>query len=338
MVKRCKNETCKSQALYDSELCWDHIANKDDYKKALVEKIQSSFSLKGANLSKVDLSGTDLSRADLENADLSRSNLSDCNLFDANLKGAELLGANLASADLTGANLEGADLTRANLFCARLWHANLKNSNLIEADLSRSDLWNASLFNVKLWRTITSQALSISKNSFQSPGRGIKASHGINEEGILSAEEAYRTLKGYFISSGRYNDASWASFREKRMERLLLKKRKSLAYIPSLIMNFLCGYGERPSRIILSSSVVISLYAILFSALNAVDSSSLSTYKMSFSDYLYFSIVTFTTVGYGDFIPKASALFRLLSASEAFLGAFMIGLFIFTLARRYSAR
>lgn len=338
MVKRCKSEACKNLALYDSELCWDHLLNQEDYKKALIEKIQGSFSLKNANLSRVDLSGADLSRADLENADLSRSNLSDSIFFDANLKGAELLGANLSSADLTGANVEGADLTRANLFRARLWHANLKNSNLIEADLSRADLWNASLHGVKLWRTITTEALSITKNSFQSPGRGLGVSHRINEDGILSAEEAYRILKGYFISNGRYNDASWASFREKRMERLLLKKRKSLAYIPNLIMNFLCGYGEKPSRIILSSSVVISIYAIIFSSLDAVNLSSLSTYKMSFYDYLYFSIVTFTTVGYGDFIPKASALFRLLSASEAFLGAFMIGLFVFTLARRYSAR
>jgi hypothetical protein len=43
-------------------------------------------------------------------------------------------------------------------------------------------------------------------------------------------------------------------------------------------------------------------------------------------------------VGYGDFIPKAHMVFRLLAALEAFCGVFVTGLFIFTLARRYSAR
>jgi hypothetical protein len=41
----------------------------------------------------------------------------------------------------------------------------------------------------------------------------------IDEKGSLAAEESYRDLKQYFISHGQYNDASWASYREKTMER-----------------------------------------------------------------------------------------------------------------------
>ena len=42
---------------------------------------------------------------------------------------------------------------------------------------------------------------------------------------------------------------------------------------------------------------------------------------------LYFSIVTFVTLGYGD-ISQTSSLLQLLSAIEAFCGMFLTGLFL----------
>ena len=83
---------------------------------------------------------------------------------------------------------------------------------------------------------------------------------------------------------------------------------------------------------------MIVFYAAMYAVLNAITYAQSAAYIMSKSDYIYYSVITFTTVGYGDFIPKSSILFRSLAASEAFIGTFMIGLFIFTLARKYSAR
>lgn len=337
-MARCKFEKCASDALFNSEFCWNHEEDSASYKKRLADLIARGASLKGANLSKADLSGLDLARVDLSSSNLSRANLADSNLFDANLHSAELLGADLANCDLTGVDLEGSDLTRATLRGARLWHANMENANLIEADLSYCDLWSARLSNVRFWRTNLSDAVSLSKENFRFKINKFVTSYRINEKGIQSAEEAYRDLKRYFLAHGRYNDASWASFREKSMERLLLKKKRNPAYIPSAIMGLLCGYGEKPHRIILSSIFVIVFYAAAFYLLRAITYTPAAGYEMSAGDYLYYSIITFTTVGYGDFIPKSSLLFRSLAATEAFIGTFMIGLFIFTLARKYSAR
>lgn len=337
-MAKCKIESCREEALTLAQTCWEHMEKKDDYVKRVNSEIGKGASLRGANLSKVCLRDMDLSKSDLSGVNLTRSDLSGVNLFDANLANSELLGINLSGADLTSSNLENGDLTRATLFGARLWHANLKGANLIEANLSSADLWNAKLFNVRLWRTDLRDVVSLSKQNFADKRNRYLTIYRINEKGISSAESAYRGLKRNFLSSGRYNDASWASFKEKRMERLLLKKKGNPAYIPSLIMDILCGYGEKPHRIILSSFLVISLYALLYFLFKALSHSDLSSYKPTIVDYIYFSIVTFTTVGYGDFVPKALSHFRLLAASEAFVGAFMIGLFIFTLARKYSAR
>ncbi|MFH1380768.1 MAG: pentapeptide repeat-containing protein [Candidatus Omnitrophota bacterium] len=335
---KCNFTGCKNEALYSSELCWHHVSDEEEYKKTIETLLTKQTSFKSANLTKVNLSGLDFTNIDLEGANLARADLREAKLFNSNLENAELLGANLAGADLTGANLQKSDLTRSSLRSARLWHANLSGANLVEADLAFSDLWNANLSGVRLWRTNLTDAVSITKKSFLLKNNKYSTGCRIDEKGILSSEESYRDLKKYFIANGRYDDASWASFREKTMERLLLKKKRNIAYLPSLIMDLLCGYGEKPHRIILSSLFVILFYAAMYYLLSAVTYASCRTYEMIPGDYIYYSIITFTTVGYGDFIPKAVPLFRFTAASEAFIGAFMIGLFILTLARKYSAR
>ncbi len=269
--------------------------------------------------------------------DLSRLDLSGEQLFDVNFEGAELVGADLSNCDLSHCNLKGADLTRAILVNSRLWNSDLTCANLTEANFSGTDLWNTCLYNAKIWHTDFKDAKSLSTRNF-SRAAELMADARINETGLLSAEEAYRDLKNYFLHNGMYNDASWASFKEKTIERLILKKNGNWHYIPSLVMNILCGYGERPHRIVLSSIFTILTFAFIQYFFKGIENSSTPSYFLKWSDYLYYSTITFTTVGYGDFIPKASSLFRLLAATEAFLGVFLTGLFIFTLARKYSAR
>jgi hypothetical protein len=269
--------------------------------------------------------------------DFSRLDLSGEQLFDINLEGAELVGANLSNCDLSHCNLKGADLTKAILTNSRLWNSDLTCANLTEAELSGTDLWNTCLYKVKIWHTNFKDAKSLSARNF-SRGAELMAGAGIDETGLLSAEEAYRDLKNYFLHNGMYNDASWASFKEKTIERLSLKRNGTWRYFPSLVMNLLCGYGEKPHRIALSSLFTILIFAFIQYFFRGIENSLDPSYILKWSDCLYYSTITFTTVGYGDFIPKASSLFRLLAAAEAFLGVFLTGLFIFTLARRYSAR
>jgi hypothetical protein len=267
----------------------------------------------------------------------SRADLSGAEIFDANLEGFELVGADLSHSDLTHCNLRGADLTKAKLVNSRLWNVDLTGANLSEADLTGSDLSNTCLYNTRLWHADIKDVKSLSVRNF-SPRALLSVGAKIDEGGLVSSEESYRALKNYFLHNGMYNDASWAAFKEKTMERLMLKKSRSWHYIPSLFMDISCGYGEKPHRIVLSALLTIFGFALLFWSLKGIVSSVDPTSTLTWSDYLYHSAVTFTTVGYGDLIPKASSYLRLMAATEAFLGVFLTGLFIFTLARKYSAR
>jgi hypothetical protein len=49
---------------------------------------------------------------------------------------------------------------------------------------------------------------------------------------------------------------------------------------------------------------------------------------------IYFSGITFATVGYGDFVPAPHM--RMLALTEGFVGAFTLGLFVAVLANRLS--
>jgi len=334
---KCGFEGCKENAVALSEFCWNHLREKNLYAELLIGAANRGDDLSGANLKKVCLRKARFEKVNLSKADISQADLSGTHFFDCNLEGADMVGANLSDCDLTHCDMRNADLTKASMVNSRLWSSDLAEANLTECDLSGADMWRVKLFRVKLWHTLLTGAKSITKMSF-SRGSKVFDSAMINEAGALSAEESYRDIKQYFISNGMYNDASWASFKEKTMERLALKKKGDWNYYPSLIMNALCGYGEKPYRIILSALLTILTFAMLYFSLNTVEYSADHSYIMRWYDYIYYSAITFTTVGYGDFIPKARLIARVLAAVEAFSGVFVTGLFIFTLARKYSAR
>ena len=313
------------------------MPDKKAYAASMVEHIKKSnsikdFYLREAELRDIDFIDTDCAGADFSFCDLSGANFSGANMKNCNLSHAVLKSAYLDNADLSLAQLFSCDLT-----ASRLWHADLNGANLSEANLSYADLFNANLSSVKFWNVNITGAKLLSMHNFLYKKGMLFYSHAIDESGPLSAADGYRNLKQYFISTGRYDDASWASFKEKQMHRRQLLKEKNIAYVPSLIMALTCGYGERPGRIILFSVATVFTYAVLYYSTNAIAPAALLR-PVAFWDCLYFSIVSFTTVGFGDITVILTPFYEMLAASEAFLGVFVMGLFVYTLTRKYSAR
>jgi len=296
------------------------------------KKVVEELLHKNASLAELDLKGADLSSLDFHKA-----NLEGVVLANADLVKADLSDANLRGADLSGARLEGANLLRASLSGARLWFADLSFCNLSEADLTNADLHDCKLGGARVWRTKLARSRFLSRKNF-SLKKGILRKERIDERSSRAAEDGYRALKNHFLLHGKYDDASWASYREKVMEMRQLLEKRSPALIPSFFMNVLCGYGEVPHRVVIVAAGLIFLFAELFAKLHTVIDSTSKAAITSFSDCLYFSVVTFTTLGYGDILPAPFPLARLLAGCEAFLGIFTMGLFVFTLGRRYSAR
>lgn len=109
---------------------------------------------------------------------------------------------------------------------------------------------------------------------------------------------------------------------------------KGLEKLFLFLYKLLSVYGESPSRVALSAFIVIvtcaGLYYVsgIYSPVNQEIIHSLPT-------SIYFSIVTFTTLGYGDYSP-ASSYARVISSCEAVSGLLFTSLFLVTVVRKYS--
>jgi len=116
------------------------------YEMIQLERAELQFAkLQGANLWYANLQGADLMHANLQGADLNNANLQGANLMGGKLQGAELKEIDLQEADLRSTNLQGAKLGEAKLQQANLLSADLQGADLLYAKLQGADLQFAKL-------------------------------------------------------------------------------------------------------------------------------------------------------------------------------------------------
>ena len=181
---------------------------------------------------------------------------------------------------------------------------------------------------------------------------------------FFKAKEIYLLLKNNFHSIGRYDDESWAFKKEKDMERKGNCHFETLhKWLWSCFLNAIYGYGEKPERVIVSAIAIIIIFAFVFMNFGIDANPQLDTIPkcnilkelfigVQYGDLLirlkdisweqiknclYFSTITFTTLGYGDFRPL-EGWSRIFAGTEAFIGAFMMALLVYTFARRTGGR
>ena len=124
-----------------------------------LQKLLTTSSCEGCDLSGVSLIGIDLSGAQLQGAKLNAANFSGADLSSANLTGVSavgtsFVGANLQKTVFVKTSLIYANLAKAQLNDAVLTNTDLQGANLVGADLSgakitKSDFVGANLSEIK---------------------------------------------------------------------------------------------------------------------------------------------------------------------------------------------
>ena len=156
------------------------------------------------------------------------------------------------------------------------------------------------------------------------------------------AFKVYREFATKFEANRLIDNSGEYYYKSKVMENKYLNGMKK---IKSYIYWLLCGYGERPTYALITSLEIVLIFAIIYmlTGLNMggyiIDYSMMLEFGIyspnlisDFMKSLYFSIVTFTTVGYGDITPVGISVF--LSGIEMLLGLTMVGVWTATLARK----
>ncbi len=154
--------------------------------------------------------------------------------------------------------------------------------------------------------------------------------------------KVYKNIGITFESNTLLNNSGEYYYLAKCMER---KSLNGFGKIKSYILWLLCGYGERPTYALITSLEILLFFTILYMFTGLDVNGNIVKYDIFFisnlpinnlaSDFfysLYFSIVTFTTVGYGDITPIGASI--MLSGFEMILGVTMVGVWTATLARK----
>lgn len=316
-IKR-NGKNCPEVASDDSSLCFWHDPSSDkkipDLKERLEEKVKIDPNCEGYKLSKANLFDAWLTETIFDDADLSKANLEKGHLFGISLKGASLF-----KTKCTGANLRHANMDEAHLMGTQFDDAKIGNIN-----------WGKD-------GVILQEILGDIAHKAGNEAVAVKKYH--------EAEENYLSLKLYSGQSGLSVEEGTFFYREKVMQR----KQKKLFSLERLGLKFAdlsCGYGEKVGNIIFFSWIVIVFNAFIYSFFGfkegdkvyqiTTSSSPSEIMEILFESY-YYSNVTFTTLGYGDFLPT-SIVSKLFAGTESFIGAFLVALFVITIYKRLMER
>lgn len=333
--------------------------------------------LTGANLSGASLKGADLSSAQLVHTDLSGANLTNANLRDADLLLANFSGATLCAADLSGTTpaqdnpyiktrrgpkFKEADLTNASLsgaYCygsdfsggclngtnlsqAYLANAKLKGVALVDNNLSGAVLANASLIQADLSSANLQDAMLMHADL---SGASLSRAN-IKGANLQAANLADTQVEGIrYDRKGLYRGIRVAScygssrFRRFAQDQDFIEELKDAHRFYYYFWLILTDCGRSLLRVVLWSAVLAILFGIAFYSLGegafAIDNKD--SLSWSLFTMIYYSLVTFTTLGFGDITPKTQ-LAALLVMVEVVTGYMMLGMLISILAAKVARR
>lgn len=293
--------------------------------------------LRGADLSDEDLSGVNLAGLDLTEARLTRTNLAHAKLSfcilrgahlgQANLDGAELLGSDLSEADLSecsaertglggtnltratlnGARLKDATLSRATMSGALFGGAHLESARLCECDLSKADFTNADLSRADLRQSDVTRACFHDTNLRDANLRGVR---GYTSASWLGADTRDANFRGASLMRRHIEDENYLhEFRTQSRANAMLY----------LVWWITSDCGRSLYRWAACTGLLALLFAVAYRSV-AIDFGPNETVLSP----LYFSVVTLTTLGYGDALP-VSVMAQLVVMAEVITGYVALG-------------
>jgi uncharacterized protein YjbI with pentapeptide repeats len=303
------------------------------------------ISLDGEDLSGLDLSGYDLTNADLTGTDLSGANLSRVRLVGASLSGANLAGCELLGADLTGADLDGCQAERAGFGVANLTGTNFFNSHLVGSTFTKSILHNADFGGANLRKTRMIEA-DLTNTNFTKADLSKADFESSNVAGAVFRNANLRACRLHFITN--FDRATWigADIESVHFCGAYLVRRYIMDenYIDEFRHHSKlheCTYwiwwltsdcGRSLFRWAIVTAILIAVFALSYLFVTV----DYGEHPTAFSP-VYFSIVTLTTLGYGDVTP-ASIPAQVITVTEALLGYVMLGGLLSIFANKMARR
>ena len=215
-------------------------------------------------------------------------------------------------------------------------------ANLCDANLHCADLENTNLLGIKLNGARTDN-LDVGRELMQEKVAEKKKKANDTEaalDNFEQSEEIYRILRKCSEDQGLFQAAGYWGYKELLMRRNQQPKWSS-NWVFSKTVDILCGYGEKPENIVIFSITLVLISALLYFFLGVSYDGNMLQFDpgkgitknlANFAMTIYYSVVTFTTLGYGDITPVGFT--RFVAAIEAFIGSFTLALFVVVFVKR----
>lgn len=335
----------------------EYFGHGTTLKEALVNEVKQGRSLAGAIINNYDFSGSMLNDGpDLSNASFNHANLAGCKFSYSTLRNVDFRLANLERVFFSCADIRGSHFDESNLFMAKFRH----NDFTDVVGLSSHCFLGYSAWGFPKYMMLEDypiQCHSVYRSLtvwFVNHGMLSDASWAAYRSKLIAHKLLVKEFKHFKSGIDHYGDflvpQSPQTAADQWTTRFVTRNRSSrslIAYIlryerlrfrilVSNIMWITTGYGEKPLNPLICSGVILMGYSLVYHYFSALQNTSTQATVTNFWDSLYFSIVTFSTLGYGDISPIKN--FRLIASSEALLGLLFTGLFIFTISRRAGGR
>lgn len=266
--------------------------------------------LRGCSLRGADLSGAKLVGAKLEGADLTDCIATSAIFGEANLSDSVMFGSILTDASFTAATLTGADLRAAHLEQARLIDADLRGADLSGAVLTGADLSDATVTNARFKDADLSNTTLIHLTGFQRA----------DWIGVSVAEIDF---------SGAY------LLRREIMDQNYLYEFRNRDRRHALLYTFWKATSDCGRSLVRWGAMTV-MVALLFGVLYTMVDIDYGSNETALSPF-YFSVVTITTLGYGDVLP-ASLAAQILVMIQVAVGYMMLGGVLSIFATRMGRR
>lgn len=275
----------------------------------------NNVNFESVNLSGAKLEGVVLGEANLKETDLRFAKMKGARLHNANLERAHCFAADFQNTDLSETNLKGAYLPVTKLQYAHLTKADLRGADLHVADFHGANLWDADLRDCNLERANFEEAhvtgIKFTKSTLQCHFKAIRVStcHGSQNFKSFAQDQDY--IEELRSAGGKGRIAFWLWW-------LFADCGRSFIRWGAWSILFALGY---------------SLAFVLMGETHF----NLDHLQFSFSSMTYYSVVTFTTLGFGDIKP-ITKLASFVVMSEVILGYIMLGGLISIFANKVARR
>ena len=292
----------------------------------------------------------DFSGANLEDCDFSGARLTGANFVGANLRGALLFdvdaeGAEFAGADLTGAVLRDGRFARAGFGSATLSGAQAIDAVFEDASFAQADVSGANFVGAKgsgtCWREAKLTGADLRRADLPAADfTAVDLAGARFDDAELNGAKLSR-VKGFRTASWLGIDASTLDRRGASFLHDFIEDQNFLSEYRSQGRSYEWTYrvwwltsdcGRSVARWAACSTVLALVFALLYTQVE-IDFGRHETWLSPF----YFSVVTLTTLGYGDVLP-ATAAAQAVVIFEVVIGYVMLGGLLSLVSNKLSRR